>query len=91
MAPLSQRLRAVAATFYRGGASAARPRPCAVSSLPPLLTPLSPLHRCSLRKGTSRGLIFSPAALARFDAPTRDRIICTASASPLLPSSDACC
>ncbi|PWN99078.1 hypothetical protein FA09DRAFT_359686 [Tilletiopsis washingtonensis] len=47
MAPLSQRLRAVAATFYRGG--------------------------------TSRGLIFSPASLARFDAPTRDRIICTAS------------
>jgi hypothetical protein len=41
--------------------------------------------------GTSRGLIFSPASLARFDAPTRDRIICTASASPLLPSSDACC
>ncbi|PWN39480.1 hypothetical protein IE81DRAFT_335595 [Ceraceosorus guamensis] len=29
--------------------------------------------------GTSRGLIFSPSSLARFDAPTRDRIICAAS------------
>ncbi|CEH15576.1 hypothetical protein CBOM_03873 [Ceraceosorus bombacis] len=31
------------------------------------------------RGGTSKGLIFSPSSLARFDAPTRDRIICAAS------------
>jgi hypothetical protein len=91
MAPLSQRLRAVAATFYRGGASAARPP--AVRGVVLAAFAHASLAAASLlaAPGTSRGLIFSPASLARFDAPTRDRIICTASASPLLPSSDACC